>query len=341
MAFDFERRGKRGADIEQLIDNHDGFERVQELRSRFRPELIEAVQIESREEAVERGSVVIEHILKTLKKEQGAHIFDHMDPGHGSGHLTRDYIAALQLAHGLDEDPRQLFVGLVGGVMHDLGCAFVKRYDEPSRSVRHAEAGALVVDHVLRRTNLVNEAERTLVAHGVSASTHYLQPQQVNVDGRVYTLQPYQDEVEGQAIPSVWLPRWADRLDCSGAAFVGRHFLTQHADHKDFDGSRYYDTSFASHLQAVRRTPEEIKAAGGKRTMVEHLNMFAQSQTNASAYGKHDRGVMVTLRDAQRARLNRIIDATLDDDRPVPELSRVIPAWTALLTRNVEPHAST
>lgn len=43
-----------------------------------------------------------------------------LDPGHGMGHLVRDYIHANVLAEKTDMDPKQAYVGIIGGALHDI-----------------------------------------------------------------------------------------------------------------------------------------------------------------------------------------------------------------------------
>lgn len=184
----------------------------------------------------------------------------------------------------------------------------------------------------------MTDAEADAVAYGIAAHTHYLQEQKVRCkDGVERMVKPFPDTVEGKPVPEVWFPRWADRLDCNGPCFVGRHYLTVHRDHHDFGKEGFYAVSFADHLQLRNRTPEEIKAAQGKppRSMLEHCKMFGDSQTNASPYGVHDHGLMRALRDEYRASLDHILQRVVHPTDV--RLDRVFEAWTIFLGTNIEP----
>jgi hypothetical protein len=238
------------------------------------------------------------------------------EAGHGSGHMRRDLLHAVLLGTRLkDIDASHCFPAIIAGTLHDVGCFIVKRYGDAHELLRHAEVGALYVNYVLEQLGLVNTAERMAIVYGIAAHTHYLGPQTVKLkDGREVVIQPYPDMINGKPVWFVWITRWVDRLDCGGGAFVGRHFLTLLKAHQDYDGKNFYEVSFAEHLRPIRRPPEEIKAAGGKRTMAEHLQMFVDTQNNESPYGQHDFGLMVELRDAYKARLQRVIEAVLQPD---------------------------
>lgn len=134
-------------------------------------------------------------------------------------------------------------MGLVAGTLHDVGCALVEHYAETQRVVRHAEGGALLLQEILPRL-LLSEKQKILICYAVAAHTHYLKPQTVGED----TIEPYLDTSEGEPLWGILFTRWVDRLDCNGAGFVGRHYLTLARAHQDFDGKQFYGIEFAEHL---------------------------------------------------------------------------------------------
>ena len=84
--------------------------------------------------------------------------------------------------------------------------------------------------------------------------------------------------------------------------------------------------------------------------MLEHLDMYARSQTNESPYGKYDFGRMITLRDEHTEILNNVIEVVHQDyaterfkfwDRSRNEISEpgeaVLEAWTKHLADTIEP----
>jgi len=321
-----------------LEDQVAGWKKIEELKRINLLKLREGVSVGSLSEVFERGASSVREILNELIT--GGMSFENTDPGHGLGHFIRDYLNAMRLAARLSADPKDIFIGILGGAFHDIGCAFMGRYDEPTRLIKHAEAAALVLEHIFSLNNCgLNRAEQLLVEYGAAAHTHYLKPNKFKFNGETYFVEPYRDEEDGKPILAVWFPRWVDRLDCNGPTFVGRYYLTLVEPRKDFSGEGYYyEVKFADHLRPLLRSSEEIKADGGKQTMLEHLNMFAKSQTNTSPYGKHDFGAMSGMRDRQTARLNRIIAARSLACGGGEE--RTFHDWNLFLAKNIEPTKS-
>lgn len=324
-------------------DEKLAWEKILKLRSDFHPELVSKVRVRSKEEALERGVRIIKsifHKLQTLGID-----LRQIEPGHGIGHIIgRDYINALVLAKNLDADPKEIFIGLISGAVHEIGTALVDRYADSKRAVRHGEMGAILLDRIFSDKEFsrkLNRAEKILICYAVAAHTHYLKPMDVTCeDSVIRRVEPYIDAYpNGQPILAVWIARWIDRLDLNGPAFVGRHFLTLSRTHSDLDGNNFYSLVFANHMLPLLREEKEIKAGGGNRTMLEHLVMYAGSQKNESAYGKHDFGAMVALRDAQTKRLWRIIEAVQKKELTFDAMQEeiILTAWTAFLGGNIEP----
>lgn len=308
--------------LKKALENQiTGWKTIEELKKIDFLKLRLEVKAGSLMEVFERSAESVRQILGELVT--GGMSFSNADPGHGLGHFVRDYLNAMRLAARLNADPRDIFIGILGGTFHDIGCSFMGRYDEPKRLIRHAEAAALLLEQVFALNDCgLNRAEQLLVEYGVAAHTHYL-------------TEPYRDEEDGKPILTVWFPRWVDRLDCNGPTFVGRHYLTLTEPHKDFSGDGYFEIKFANYLRPLLRSAEEIKADDGSMTMLEYLYVRATSQTNASPYGKHDYGAMVEMRDRQTARMNRIIDArtsAFEGDEKT-----ILRDWDLFLTKNIEP----
>lgn len=270
------------------------------------------------------------------------------DPGHGLGHWGRDYIHSLYLAHDPELEPKYVLPCVLGGTLHDLGSLYLDRYADKNRAFRHAEAGALLIRAAALESGFLNRDEADLVAYVIAAHTHYLKSSDVTcADTETRRVYPYRDVEEVETNPhdrnqfdlepmlEIWLPRWVDRLDCSGPCLVARHFMTLAKDHEDFGQQGFYKVSFAEHMRPLLRSKEEITKSGGGQTMLEHLRMFADSQTNDSPYGKYDRGRMVQLRDAYRASLKHIIDQVAHPTDV--NVDRIMIAWMRFLSQTVEP----
>jgi len=326
--------------IYNLKSEAAAWEEVQRLRRDFNPELLKDIRINSRGEAVERATEVIQRLLTDLKDYNLN--FPQISPGHGSGHLTRDFVNARILFRNLEADPRDAFVGFVGGSLHDIGCVIISRYEESTRAVRHAEAGALFARHLLENQKDLSDLERTAIAYSIAAHTHYRGESEVKCDdGETRIVKPYMElDKNGKPVWPVCFTRWVDRLDCNGPAYLGRHYLTLAEEHKDFDGLTHFDVRFAHHMTPLlRHSKDQVDDKGVRnQTMSEHMKMFADSQTNESPYGKYDYGFMVQLRDGSKDMLNRIVHVTQVPTIFNPEREREIrEVWRKFLYGNVEP----
>ncbi len=328
-------------DLKSIVDDEaTSWERVQSMRDSFDPRSFESVRAHSREEANRRAEDLIYSVLKAY--EDLGLDFNNADPGHAAGHVMRDFVNASILFRTLDVDPTHAFVGHVGGVLHDLGCALVDRYHDPKRAVRHAEVGALlfldIADHIGAD---LSDIEKNLIAYSIAAHTHYRGPSKTVTcgDGIERTVSPYTDlDSEGNPLYGVWMARFVDRLDVVGPGHLGRHYLTLVQSHEDHADSGFYLVEFDHTMKPLLRDRETIKAEGGRQTVLEHVRMLADSQNNDSPYGKHDFGAMIPLRDLIRDMSHRIIEAVhhpreLSGDH----MKKVNSAWDLFLTRTVEP----
>ncbi len=266
---------------------------------------------------------VLDHMVKNGIR------FEDIEPGHGLGHMARDYINAAIIFSELQAKPEDVFLGIIAGVLHDVGCAVVPRYEESATPIRHAEAGALLLQRTFMEMGSsleLTDDEQAVVLYAVLAHTHYLKPQEIIVDGNPYVINPYPDSIPFLCVIwPVWFARWVDRGDNNGAFFPTRHFLTTWKIHADYNGSDHYQVEFVNHLRPLLRSKEE--RGSDPQTMLEHLEMFRASQNNTSPFGVVDYGSMVEFRDRQSERLGRIIRAGLnaatDTPRRVGRMPRV------------------
>lgn len=310
------------------------YDQIQGIRNRMYKS--QETEQESREQlilcSVRALGKILPYILKHTDGASGS-------PGHGAGHLCRDYLHSLRLAYDESLPVECVIPGILGGTLHDIGTLFVDRYAENKCVVRHAEVGALIVRAAAIETGTIHPTEADSIAYAIAAHTHYDKTTRITcADGMTRSVAPYRDMWdETTPMLEAWLPRWADRLDCSGPCFVGRCYLASYRDREDYSPDNgFFPVTFEEYMRPLLRTPGEIAEAGGKRTLAEFLQMFASSQTNDSPYGKHDRGEMVTLRNTYRAMLERILEEvarpTLNVDVKVLSL-----AWQLFLGMNIEP----
>src|SRR3989339_608091 len=130
-------------------------------------------------------------------------------------------------------------IGRALRIIHDICCILIHRYDEKNRAVRHAEIGALLIQDILDNLN-VNDSEKKLIAYAIAAHTHYINTEKIECrDGVKRTRYSYVDMVNQKPFELVYFPRWVDRLDCNGPAFVARHYLTLVKNHEDFKGKNH------------------------------------------------------------------------------------------------------
>lgn len=324
------------AAVEQVVEVDGKSER------RFNTALFNEVQVETKKQAIERAFQVCADTFKIMHEKFNVR-FDMIEPGHGLGHLVRDYLNALRLADGFAEDeidPKQLFIGLVGGMMHDIGVATVPRFREEQTPVGHAEAGALLLGQTLQG---VSDTEKKLIQYAVSASTHYLRDKTYGDMKKQTYLDTYNDETGAeQPIHAVWISRWIDRLDCSGPAWgIGRHPLTTLEPHKDYGGNEdgHFTVDFEEHFKPLFRSAGDRK--NPPQTMLEHLELFRSSQVAdnpPSPYNRFDSPSMVALRNPQAERLGKIIADVRQPKEFTPQQGEVIlQAWKVWLGRCAEP----
>jgi hypothetical protein len=341
-----------------LVNNHEGAAWVltQELRVGFENEsqekLFDGIEIKTIDEAQDKAFDVIS---KTLEGLEGVIDLSRIEVAHGKGHFARDYIHAMILAEGavLDPerpmDPRQAYVGIVAGALHDiLGCALVNRYDEKFRAVRHAEAGAILFSKIADKID-VSPKEASLISYAIAAHTRYAKSEKVECafDGEEREIQPYKEyrEIGGEKEPimALVLAKWADRFDVNGPCFVGRHFLTLIKEHFDYasDTGKFYRVGFDEAMRPLLRPESEIAKDPLEKTMREHLQTYYNSQNNNTDYGRFDYGKMAEMREEYKERLLRIIKAF---DSPIElsakEEESLLDRWTQWLSQNIEPSES-
>lgn len=310
--------------------------KLEGLRERFHPNLLSGVQVRSIDDTRRRAHHILSELIPLLKEGQREEV---VSAGHGIGHTHRDYLHALALTTEEGHYLRVAFIGLIAGALHDIGTGFVERYNETNSTIRHAEAGAIIVYELLTRMALVNADEALLIAWGIAAHTHYLKSFDILCPDEVSRrVDPYMDTVDGRPFMPIWLPRWADRLDCSGAVFFARHLLTKTEARTDFIDGAFYRSEFAQGMRVIK--PRTIVERGSDlATILEHFNGFARSQTNASPYGQHDHGVMTRLRDVLREHLLEIISVIVDayEQETSIDTTDVMAQYQGFLQTKIEP----
>jgi len=314
-----------------LADDESAWQRMLEIQHWNVSELLTEVPNTSKEQAIVRGVKVVHDLLPLFNKSH----FSFADPAHGAGHMIRDYVNALRLARHLKIDAPNLFIGLVAGVFHDVGCMVFPRYEEGRHVARHAEAGAFLLDTIFQSHSLgLSRAERMLIEYGVAAHTNYLEAMTLkDSNGVLRRLEPYKSATtNGQPILAVWFPRWVDRQDCNGPGWTGRHYLSFIEPHEELFGERERTRviTYEQHMRPLLRLENEIQKDPKGRTMVEYFANVLSTQHTGSSYCPYDYGAVVLLRDRQNKRLGHIIDA-VRGPTPIPgdlEEGMVLSGWT-------------
>ncbi|OGF25905.1 hypothetical protein A2331_06380 [Candidatus Falkowbacteria bacterium RIFOXYB2_FULL_34_18] len=296
--------------------------------------LLKEVSIKNKEDAIGRALRIIHDIFRELFLLKVD--FKNIEPAHGLGHMVRDYLHAINLFQTGNYEPKSIFVGMIAGALHDIGCILIHRYDEKNRAVRHAEIGALLIQDILDNLN-VNDSEKKLIAYAIAAHTHYINTEKIECrDGVKRTRYSYVDMVNQKPFELVYFPRWVDRLDCNGPAFVARHYLTLVKNHEDFEGDRFHKiNSFLERMKPFSREKT------GHPTMLSHLDMFASSQNNKNIYGKYDYGFMIQVRNFHKILMERTINLVLSGKGKYDyDEDELINTWTIFLQQNIEPTES-
>jgi hypothetical protein len=275
------------------------------------------------ENALVRAREVVNNGLLYLEAQglfSGEYVFS---PGHGPGHFLRDYLNAELLFRRMLENrssmvsPADFFCGYVGAILHDLGNGLVPRFLESRRVIRHAEAGAVLVQWLAKEhPQWMTADELLLVTISIASHTHYLRPSEILCeDGVSRSCEPYPDTKRKLPLLWIWLCRMVDRLELFGPSMVGRLLLVNVGRQEDFAPQfgffRVTEADRVDYLRPVIRTPEEIRVAGKGPRLLEQLLSFRNTQVDPTPFNEHDWFVpeLMVLRDSEVAAIDRVFQA--------------------------------
>jgi len=253
---------------------------------------------QTKEKAREELKQVPGDILEKLL-ERFSPLIKNLPAGHSRGHFLRDtaYLTAIFQDNEISEhDSVEVFVGMVGGMYHDIGNSVADRYDEAKRFSGHAEIGSDIFGRTatgLLGENLIKMSKLVIAGH-----THYLRDRIMTKGEQTRSLKPYDDEVvQGERI-AYWWTRQSDRMDAQGPIMDVRHILTKAEPTEDFDGREFHKVwessgdDFKHQFSTVLRTAEkrvQLESPESTQNVLEHLTMFARSNFNSALpYAKHD-----------------------------------------------------
>lgn len=273
------------------------------------------VKEKARKELAEVPSDVLETLL-----EKFAPFTKNLPAGHSKGHFLRDTVNLSMIFQdpSIEEyDAVEIFVGMLGGMYHDIGNSVVDRYAEPRRFSGHAEIGAHLFGSV--SGELIGENLRKMAQLAIAGHTHYTKDRVIEKDGESITAKPYEDEVVDGERMAFWWTRQADRLDAQGPIMDVRHLITKTDPTEDFDGREFHTTwddpeddfkhQFSPNFRSKedrdsRDQPEKVN------NVLEHVKMFAESNFNPDLpYSKHDNPFYKRLIEAAAEEQDEFIEA--------------------------------
>ncbi|MCC6639052.1 hypothetical protein IT409_00670 [Candidatus Falkowbacteria bacterium] len=242
------------------------------------------------------------------------------EPAHSIGHVIRDLVNTSLIVFLGKYPYRQLYIGGMAGVFHDFSTAIVKRYHEEHRALRHGTATALLLDRFVGDLFESKQEKFDLKCLLIAVAGHTNEyatetlpmkdrkPKKVEKSRFCIPVWPDFDQ-NGAPHLFMHLPRQIDRLENCGATHFARHYLTLVEEHKDQAHGEFVVVNFANSMRGLLRPQDVAKADPKKQTILEHVRMYADSQTNASPFGKWDYGFYCVLRDAHRKRAYRMLHA--------------------------------
>lgn len=237
---------------------------------------------------------ILEELLNTFEQ-----FINELPAGHGKGHLYRDIISITSILHDPElrkYDNVELFVGILGGVFHDIGNSVVERYAESRNFSGHAEVGAYLFG--IKAKQILPPNLCILTQFVIAAHTHYLNELSITKNKKTLTRQVYEDTIIDGNKVAVLLARQSDRSDILGIPGVIRHSLTKITPTQDLSEGGFQEIhedeleDFKHQFTPTIRTKEyrdSLPSIQEKSTNVlEHLKMFADSNDGKTPYSRND-----------------------------------------------------
>lgn len=330
-----------------LRDDRSLWEKHLRLRGRFEEfdiDPLSFVLVSSLEEARRRGFETVSKILAEFERQQGQLTFS---PSHGIGHAIRDYLHALILASE-DADPKEAYVRIMAGTLHDiLGCSLMERFEEGGRSLRHAEASALLFWWLSRKVGM-GEKEALPIYYALAAHTNYLKGMEIaDGEGGIRKIEPYKKYyMDGSPIYFLHAVQEVDRLDFASPCGFLRYYLSiaELIGKESYYGpmGKFFPVSFSEHMRPLLRTAEEIARDVTGATTRELLFSVADTQIGNSPYSCGDGAGMIRFRDSYCESFLRILE---DFDVPVrlsvQERGALFSELNGLIVQRIEPTEET
>lgn len=231
---------------------------------------------------------------KTIKK-----IFRHLNrftvlgkPGHDTGHLLRDFLSGSAISgtdpYAAKAYPNDAAAAFFGSAYHDIGNSITFRFQDYFWECGHAEVGAWLFYHLTAK--FLPEHIRLLTAYAIAAHTHLLKPVETKIGFTRPIWVDHLFEDEGHPVGvSIWITRFADRLDTNGVTLLCRHIIAtiegSRQEGRNFSGSSWYEINkdalnilLKPDTVLLETTPSALK----------HLENFAISAKNITPYSQYD-----------------------------------------------------
>lgn len=213
-------------------------------------------------------------------------------PGHDLGHLYRDYLSGSVLSgtdpYAAKAYQNDLTAAFLGSAYHDIGNSIGYRFQDYLWECGHAEIGAWLFYHLTEKH--LPEHIRRLTAYAIAAHTHQLKPVETKIG---FSRLPWSDDLfenEGHPVRvSVWITRFADRLDTNGVNLLCRHIIASvegaKQEGRNFSGDDWYEINRESLSLLLK--PDTI-LVGTTPSALKHVENFANSAKTHTPYSQHD-----------------------------------------------------
>ena len=214
-------------------------------------------------------------------------------PGHDTGHLFRDFLSGSAISgtdpYAAKAFPNDSTAAFFGAAYHDLGNSITFRFQDYFWECGHAEVGAWLFYNLTEK--ILPEHIRRLTAYAIAAHTHLLKPVETKIGfARPVWVDHLFETDEGRPVGvSIWVTRFADRLDTNGVTLLCRHIIAtiegSRQEGRNFTGSTWYDINKDS-LNVILK-PDTV-FLGTSPSALKHLENFAISAKNITPYSQHD-----------------------------------------------------
>jgi hypothetical protein len=215
-------------------------------------------------------------------------------PGHDTGHLLRDFLSGSAISgtdpYAAKAYPNDSTAAFFGAAYHDIGNSISFRFQDYFWECGHAEIGAWLFYHLTEK--FLPENIRRLTAYAIASHTHLLKPVETKVG---YTRPVWVDHLfetpDGHPVGiSIWITRFADRLDTNGITLLCRHIIAtiegSRQEGRNFSGQDWYEIN--KNALDILLKPDTV-IEGTTPSALKHLENFANSAKFVTPYSIHDK----------------------------------------------------